>query len=600
MAKSSKANDPYGPTNVGSGTHYLTRYFALVLLAFGCVSMLMNAHHEVHTIPGNSGSHLENLRRDSWSLSSQKEQKKTEKFLEKKKDKEEPKDDHNVANREPKFHKLAGLNCDDHGGPSEDIAKEMVFWEDIPSDEKYVSPFKKKGQTQYLTFEPDGGGWNNIRMAMETVLALAVAMGRTLVLPPEQGMYLLHKGEGNQRKHFSFAHFFHMESISEEHLGVEVITMKEFLQREAMTGRMVNTETGQVTFPPGNRTDWDGDSTGAVKSKLNKWLRQSTHMTIWNPEECLAAFPANTGPEDIEKLKNIKKEVETKDGGFKSYEAYVGKPFAVDASPKDRMQEMWAGRSELCIYDEVMQNAPVIHLPHDHEMEGARLLVHFYAFLFFEDWKQDLWMKRLIRDHMRYIDEIQCAAARVVHALRERAKKNDPTKNAKGEFDAFHIRRGDFQYKVTRFDAPKIYDMSKDELTEGSTVYVATDERDKSFFKPLADKYDVVFLDDFKEAIGDLNTNYYGMLDSLIASKGRIFFGCWFSTFTGYINRIRGYRSVNEKQPGYEDGLLPTSYYYALEDRKLHLHTYYPVKKSFYAREFPTSWRSIDKGIGEL
>mmetsp|Transcript_31721 Transcript_31721/g.48632 ORF Transcript_31721/g.48632 Transcript_31721/m.48632 type:complete len:91 (-) Transcript_31721:252-524(-) len=90
------------------------------------------------------------------------------------------------------------------------------------------------------------------------------------------------------------------------------------------------------------------------------------------------------------------------------------------------------------------------------------------------------------------------------------------------------------------------------------------------------------------------------MLDSLIASKGRIFFGCWFSTFTGYINRIRGYRSVNEKQPGYEDGLLPTSYYYALEDRKLHLHTYYPVKKSFYAREFPTSWRSIDKGIGEL
>lgn len=30
-------------------------------------------------------------------------------------------------------------------------------------------------------------------MAMETCLAMAVAMGRTLVLPPEQGMYLLHK-----------------------------------------------------------------------------------------------------------------------------------------------------------------------------------------------------------------------------------------------------------------------------------------------------------------------------------------------------------------------------------------------------------------------
>ena len=35
-------------------------------------------------------------------------------------------------------------------------------------------------------------GWNNIRMAMETVLVMAHAMGRTLVLPPQQKMYLLH------------------------------------------------------------------------------------------------------------------------------------------------------------------------------------------------------------------------------------------------------------------------------------------------------------------------------------------------------------------------------------------------------------------------
>eukprot|EP00980_Cylindrotheca_fusiformis_P020765 scaffold7755_cov104-Cylindrotheca_fusiformis.AAC.10 len=76
----------------------------------------------------------------------------------------------------------------------------MVYWEDIPSDENFISPFYRPGETKYLTFEPDGGGWNNIRMAMESVIGLAIAMGRTLVMPPQKKMYLLAKGDHKQRK----------------------------------------------------------------------------------------------------------------------------------------------------------------------------------------------------------------------------------------------------------------------------------------------------------------------------------------------------------------------------------------------------------------
>ena len=98
-------------------------------------------------------------------------------------------------------HQLGGLSCSKYGnGPSDAISQKMVYWHDIPSDSTYQSPFHKKKQLennnnsiQYMTFEPDGGGWNNIRMAMETVVVLAHAMGRTLVLPPAQGMYLLRK-----------------------------------------------------------------------------------------------------------------------------------------------------------------------------------------------------------------------------------------------------------------------------------------------------------------------------------------------------------------------------------------------------------------------
>jgi hypothetical protein len=58
---------------------------------------------------------------------------------------------------------LAGLSCEKYGGPAPDIAQEMVYWEDIASDNQHVSPLKRKGVSQYLTFEPDKGGWNNIR-----------------------------------------------------------------------------------------------------------------------------------------------------------------------------------------------------------------------------------------------------------------------------------------------------------------------------------------------------------------------------------------------------------------------------------------------------
>lgn len=63
---------------------------------------------------------------------------------------------------------------------------------------------------------------------------------------------------------------------------------------------------------------------------------------------------------------------------------------------------------------------------------------------------------------------------------------------------------------------------------------------------------------------------------------------------------MRGYRSVKDKLPGHDQGILPTSFYYAMLDRKFVLQEYVPLSGSFFAREFPTSWRDIDKGIDEL
>ena len=122
-------------------------------------------------------------------------------------------------------------------------------------------------------------------------------------------------------------------------------------------------------------------------------------------------------------------------------------------------------------------------------------------------------MKRFIRDHVRYRDEIQCAAARIVQAVRARSKANG---NVDGEYDAFRIRRGDFQsqYKDMKLSAEEIYfNNTRNVIQDGRTVYVATDEKNRDFFVPLAEHYKLLYQSDFQDLIADVNPNQYGMLE---------------------------------------------------------------------------------------
>merc|ERR1711935_1195916 len=115
-------------------------------------------------------------------------------------------------------------------------SEELVYWRDIPKDNSYTSAFQKtNGERQYLSFEPDAGGFNNIRMSMETVVTMAVAMGRVLVLPPSQKMYLLGTAK------FNFADFFPLQETAQEHAGLEIISMEQYL--EETLGKTLDTKT---------------------------------------------------------------------------------------------------------------------------------------------------------------------------------------------------------------------------------------------------------------------------------------------------------------------------------------------------------------------
>lgn len=487
------------------------------------------------------------------------------------------------------------LQCETLGGPDNKYATdEMMYWSDIPSDARFVSPFKsldlKEGREKFITFEPDVGAFNNMRMAWENIVALAVSTGRTLVMLPERYMPMIAEGTKGQKNEFTFKDFYLMQEIEQEHPGLKIMGMEQFL-RQSVGG-------GYLPDPPNNEFNWDNKDL----DELLEYLQTNAYSGSWKPGECVCVFPTDTNYTSV--LQDLREVLAEHRAGKSQFGQFIAHPTPVNASVKDRFREIQDGRKKFCTYTEEMRNATVVHFGVDNEI-GQRLLVPFEAFHFFESWKQDLWLKRFIRDHMRYRDEFMCAAARIVRAIRDRAKANlqkrlnTTDEGILGEFNTAHIRRGDFadQYAHTQLSADSLRAKSQNYFEKGSTLYILTDEKDKKFFQPLKEEYDVCFLEDFFELLEDVNTNYYGMIEQLIAARGKVFIGTYLSTFSAHINRLRGYYSTKKKLPGYQDGIIDSYYFDHDPNTAKVMRKYFPVHGPYWAREFPVAWRDIDYGI---
>lgn len=82
---------------------------------------------------------------------------------------------------------------------------------------------------------------------------------------------------------------------------------------------------------------------------------------------------------------------------------------------------------------------------------------------------------------MRYKDNIQCAGAELVRAVRADARRVAPEFN--GEYYALHIRRGDFQFKDVKISAAEIvknlhFPNGTSIIPTGALVYISTDDPD--------------------------------------------------------------------------------------------------------------------------
>ena len=78
--------------------------------------------------------------------------------------------------------------------------------------------------------------------------------------------------------------------------------------------------------------------------------------------------------------------------------------------------------------------------------------------------------------------------------------------------------------------------------------------------------------------------NLFGMIEQVVAAHGRTFGGTFYSTFTGYITRLRGYYGFEES----------TSFYFAPPTAKRALHSHVWPHQPYYTREWPIAWRALD------
>eukprot|EP01038_Epipyxis_sp_PR26KG_P011327 gene11327-15191_t len=461
------------------------------------------------------------------------------------------------------FVKKGILICD-----GKSVDSEVIYWKIVPGDNEYKSPLglrsslsDKISGDQYLTLDYDHGGWNNMRMAIECAIVLAHAMNRTFVAPPLEHIYLLTKTDQKDASPVDRDGYdeFYDINLLKSHKGFQSMRMEEFLKKEAITGQL------NGHFLPENAT--------------HIWGRM-----LWG----YLVGVADASPTWFNKYVAFSKY---------SDDHNLSRVINEDHNVIGRMKRFADGR-EVAYYEESLQKKKHLHF---RGIKLWRLLHHPYALVFFADpWMQSYY-KRFVRDYIRYKDEIQCAADELLRAVRRDARLLAPHDN--GDFYAIHVRRGDLEFEKVKISSPEIvenlrYVNGTPMIPYGSMVYISTDDpkgicegcnyrtvncslpcdplvdctRNKCKLikipcenltspKPLGcpeetswDSFiragwKIRFLDDYlKEGIiNQMKYNTYGMIESIVSSRAKLFAGTYGSTFSGYIHRLRGYHGLGEQ-----------------------------------------------------
>jgi hypothetical protein len=176
-----------------------------------------------------------------------------------------------------------------------EVLEAMLYWKRKKLSKGQLGALFPQRPDKYISFEIDAGGFNNIRIAYEYVILAAVITGRTLVLPPATGWYLIDWGNMGEKEdlkthHHSFVQTGHYSDVG-DFFDVEdmcsllnCVTTAEFLKKERARFSIPARHTAKTV-----RGSVNGDP-----KPWNDWIRTTSHSVwaSWHPLNHVLYWPS--------------------------------------------------------------------------------------------------------------------------------------------------------------------------------------------------------------------------------------------------------------------------------------------------------------------
>lgn len=190
--------------------------------------------------------------------------------------------------------------------------------------------------------------------------------------------------------------------------------------------------------------------------------------------------------------------------------------------------------TDRCDFEEFSKNREIINLNLDDKFIHfpRNLFGHFYYHVYGKSNDQRNLIKQKIKDSICYKQEYHDIAYQI--------------KNTLGSYNSIHVRRNDFTFVRKDYvdnQTKNLKSVLLEKIPRDLPLYIATDEKDKSFFNFLKPDYNIFFLNDF---LKDLRVQESLIVDQITCVNSEIFLGSRLSTFSDYINIMRGYEQRSD------------------------------------------------------